>query len=186
VISINTDDDSPSARGPRPGRRPGGARPGRGARLLFIPLFLVGAAALFVTFINPLGKSLALEGWHAAPCVITASRLDGDRPAIEYLYEVGPKSYRSSRIALYPQAFSSRSAAAAVVARYPRGKAAECFVNPADPTDAVLSRDLIRDLVVLLPAGLLSLLVMTASFLAYFGLLRRLAAWLQLPGWSGD
>ena len=186
MISINLNEDPPRSGGPRRGRRASRGRPGRGAPLLFVPMFLAGAAVLVLGFVRPLKRSLALEDWRAVPCVIASSRLDRGRPAIEYLYQVGPKTYRSGRIALYPRAFSAPASARELVERYPAGKSTDCYVNPADPTDAVLSRDPVRDALVLAPAGLLALVVMVTSVLAGFGLFRRLAAWLQLPGFAGD
>jgi hypothetical protein len=68
------------------------------------------------------------------------------RVDIVYTYRVGKQQYRSSRYDFMGGSSSGYGSKQAAVDRYPRGKRTVCYVNPANPADAVLDRDYPDDL----------------------------------------
>ena len=125
--------------------------------LNFRPIVLLPAAFVlagiipfvFITLI-PSIKYLSIEKWSERPCKIEDSTIIEDRgrtknrvvysPQIRYRYESGGKSYLGEKIDLID---SSRPYVECqeLVAAYPAGKELKCWVNPADPSEAVLNKD---------------------------------------------
>jgi hypothetical protein len=63
-----------------------------------------------------------------------------------YRYVVEGRNYTSARYHFMTGSSSGHAGKAAVVAQLQPGKALECYVNPQDPTDAVLNRGFTPDL----------------------------------------
>jgi hypothetical protein len=138
-------------------RRSGGvtrrAKAGRGGRVagyLFCgAFFLIGLVVLYFITIRPVWNMLDARGWPTVPAVVTASQLhvnhdsDGStyRIDITFRYEVDGRSYSSDTYD-FMSFFSSsgRSGKQAIVDAHPVGKSVTAYVDPADPTRAVLSR----------------------------------------------
>jgi hypothetical protein len=59
---------------------------------------------------------------------------------ILYRYEVNGREYRSNRYSFMGGSSSGYDGKAEVVRQYPPGQRATCYVNPGNPTDAVLVR----------------------------------------------
>lgn len=93
--------------------------------------------------------------WARTPCLVLASSVKkrfwsstgGDShfnwiPIIKYQYEVAGKKYTSDKENLVSNVAQRRSEgeAMAFAARFPQGSTRTCFVNPADPQQAVLVR----------------------------------------------
>ena len=112
----------------------------------FLGLFcLVGiGVGTFLSFV-PIYRAIQSRSWRGAACEVISSRVvhgdDTSRPDIQYRYHVDDRPYTGTRynfllgsdnISDYPS----------VVARYPPGHRFECYVDPADPTQAVISREL--------------------------------------------
>ncbi len=109
-------------------------------------MFLAGGlgSAYFLTF-QPLWGMLRSRSWVETPCRIVSSELkhgdDSSRVAIVYTYSVAQKDYQSDRYCF--MVMSSNTAGAwknRVIADHPPGKQTKCFVNPNDPSDAVIER----------------------------------------------
>ena len=153
-------------------------------------LILGGGFMGVVIAVVPAMDVMSAEQWHEMPCVILSSEVkrlesiseyevEGRRQfsfgdikttlaAIEFEYEVEGRAYKSNRHSCEGLiGFSSRRLAENRVKRYPAGSEQVCYVNPANPAEAVLDRSL-PDSVVLGLMGL-GLLIMGLHFL-YGGL----------------
>lgn len=114
----------------------------------FLVFFLAGLAALWVTLVWPLHRSILAQSWIPVPCTILSSDVvtegDGDtyRVKIVYTYDVAGRRYQSDRYHFFSASSSGHAGKAAVVAKYPPGSKQSCFVDPDDPSQAVLMRGL--------------------------------------------
>ena len=122
---------------------------GRRFGYLFCGFFaLIGGVALFFTCLRPTAEIIAACHWLETPCTVVSSEVksySGNHGStysvnILYAYEVGGHEYRANRYHFMGGSSSGYAGKAVVVRRYPPGQKAVCFVNPRDPTDAVLER----------------------------------------------
>ncbi|HSN86301.1 MAG TPA: DUF3592 domain-containing protein [Thermoanaerobaculia bacterium] len=122
----------------------------KGCLLPFFGLFLaVGLGLSWFILAKPLMGLLAARSWTETTCVVQASRVeessdsDGStyKPVIDYTYTYNGGEYRSSRYQFVDFSSSGYQGKADVVARYPPGARTACYVNPEDPSEAVLMRD---------------------------------------------
>lgn len=116
---------------------------------VFCGLFLgVGSIFLYMLAIQPMLRINAARSWIATPCKILSSDLgvhrgdDSDTYSIDisYEYERDGEQYVSEQYAFQTMKSNSRKWRDRVVKSLPPGKETTCFVNPADPFDAVLER----------------------------------------------
>lgn len=116
------------------------------AVVLFLSVFcLVGIGiGTYLSFL-PINRAIQSRSWRAASCEVLSSRVvrndDTFRPDIQYRYFVDDRPYTGTRYNFTPGS-DNISDYQAVVARYPPGRQFECYVDPADPTQAVISREL--------------------------------------------
>jgi hypothetical protein len=118
---------------------------------VFCALFLVvGVGLFYALFLRPVGRVLEAQRWQETPCVILSSRVrthhgGNGRPTysveVLYSYVVNGVEYKSSRYSFTHWSSSGRESKVAAARRYQPGAQAVCYVNLADPTDAVLVRD---------------------------------------------
>lgn len=122
---------------------------GTGCVVAFFSLFLlVGLGILFVTTLRPAAQILEARSWRETPCRVVASQVrshEGDDSTtysvdILYAYERGGKEYRSNRYQFLGGSSGGYDGKAAIVSRLPPGTETLCWVNPHDPTEAVLVR----------------------------------------------
>lgn len=127
-----------------------------GARvyLSLIGLLLALAGGIFSWLMwRSFDRARHIDDWPVIPCAILESRIedrreDPDWPetmpqefrfSVLYQYDWNDETYESERYRLRGASWKSRpERAAALVERYPRGSVAECRVNPAAPSEAVL------------------------------------------------
>lgn len=121
-----------------------------GCMAAFFSVFLLaGLGFSYVVFVRPVAQVLAARNWRETPCVILSSRVrthsgsDGATYSVQVLYSyvIDGMEYRSSRYSFMGGSSSGYESKAAVVRRYAPGTCTVCYVNPADPTDAVLVRE---------------------------------------------
>lgn len=123
-----------------------------GCVVLFLLPFLIGGLVgfYFLTW-RPLARVLAARSWTEESCVVLESRVaesaDSDggstyKPEIVYSYSVGGVVRQSQRYEFSDVYSSGYDGKAEIVARYPPGLRTACYVNPADPREAVLNRGL--------------------------------------------
>ncbi|MEO6434136.1 MAG: DUF3592 domain-containing protein, partial [Tepidisphaeraceae bacterium] len=120
-------------------------RLGRGVGIAFFALFFIIGLAVFIPVaIVPALRLASAQNWPAVECTIVSSRVRekrGDdnstyRPDILYRYTFNGREYRSSRHSPYKLHGVKRASAAEVVRQYRAGRAATCYVNPANPAEA--------------------------------------------------
>jgi len=144
---------------PKPGNRPisdqAASSGGTGCLLLFFLLFfLIGSGFFYAFFVRPVLGILAAREWPEVPCTVLSSEVkshrsdDGTTYSIEisYSYEVAGREYQSRRYHFMGGSSSGYSGKRAVVDRHRPGSRTVCYVNPHDPTDAVLERGYTPDL----------------------------------------
>lgn len=127
---------------------------GRGCATLFFSVFLLfGLGFLYLMLLRPLLQIRAARDWVQTPCEIVSSKVGvhrGDSTTysidITYKYQVRGREYQSDRYYFRTGSSSGRSGKQAVVNRYPVGKKTVCYVDPDDPTEAVIQREFTADL----------------------------------------
>ncbi|MFZ5572470.1 MAG: DUF3592 domain-containing protein [Thermodesulfobacteriota bacterium] len=126
----------------------------------FLVFFAAGAALGYFVFLPAVIQSIDSEDWPATDCTIQSSRVrshdsdDGTTYSVDivYSYSYQGKAYRSSRYKFIGGSSGGYDSKAEVVRRYPPGSAAVCYVNPGNPAEAVLKRELgLEALLVLVP-----------------------------------
>lgn len=113
-------------------------------------LFIAVGGGLFIAIgVVPGARLLAARSWLETPCTIISSTVrshstDDDtsyRVDILFQYEIDAVPYRSNRYDFLNFGSSGYDSKREIVDRYPEGSSAVCFVDPDDPTRAVLVRD---------------------------------------------
>ena len=103
---------------------------------------------------RPVVRSLAAGRWSAVPCVVESARVQSHqehggevpltfyRTDVLYRYAVGGRTYHANCYCLTETQSPARGGRARIVAGYPVGGANVCYVDPADPWSATLTRHL--------------------------------------------
>lgn len=125
---------------------PGPSSGTRTAKLVGGIFALVGAGLLVFWFLPTLAKSMASARWVETPCTVISSRVkshsdsDGTTYSVDiyFRYAVAGKEFKSNRYSLFGGSSSGYEGKAEIVARYPAGRQAACFVNPDNPQEVVL------------------------------------------------
>lgn len=110
----------------------------------FLGLFVVvGSVTGFFMSAQPLYRVYVAQGWTPTACEVVSSRIvrgdDTARPDIVYRYTIGGRQYTANRYNFMPGT-TSDSTVPAVVAKHAPGTKFECYVDPADPSNAVINR----------------------------------------------
>ncbi len=156
--------------------------PGRVVGFLFgLPFLAAGLGFGWFMGGKPLVLALTSGGWPELPCVITSSEVesvsgsDGTtyKVDIEFRYEFEGRSYTGGSYDFSTASSSGRAGKQKVVDRFPVGAEAECFVNPDDPEQAVLSRDIPGIVFFALPFSSIFVLVGLGLSLASVGCLPK-------------
>lgn len=94
--------------------------------------------------------------WREVPCLIQKLRVEQHRlrskkgtgsttafsPQVEFEYEIDGQAHSGDRFWLGGTLFSTREEVAEMIAPFQGGAPTVCYVNPKDPKDAILSREL--------------------------------------------
>jgi uncharacterized protein DUF3592 len=120
----------------------------------FAVFLIVGLGTFHGFFVRPMAKIIDARGWMETPCVVVSSEVRSHRGDdsttysvdILYSYTVNGKEYKSNRYHFMGGSSSGYRGKAEIVNRHPPGARAVCYVNPRDPTDAVLRRGFTNDL----------------------------------------
>jgi hypothetical protein len=118
------------------------------ATLFFLVFFAAGA---FFTslLIRDVAQSARTYSWRKTECRIESSHVTEDRRSgdsspyqfeVEYNYSIGQRVYSSTRHTRAESRFADYNQAQRLVDRYPAGARSVCYVNPSNPTEAVLDR----------------------------------------------
>ena len=132
-------------------KRSGDAPPGCLA-LFFLIFAAAGGAILWFLLLRPMMKVAAAQSWPPVSCTVVDSRVDtssSDDGGSTYKAVVNASYRHEGREYKAPYDFSGNTYSsgydgkAEIVARYPVGAETTCYVNPADPAESVISRDLV-------------------------------------------
>lgn len=115
-----------------------------GFLIAFLGLFVViGCATGYFLSALPLYSAFRARSWTPTDCEVISSKVvHGDetsRADIVYRYTVGDRQYTANRYNFLPGS-NSDSTVPDVVARHPPGRRFECYVDPGDPSSAVINR----------------------------------------------
>jgi hypothetical protein len=127
---------------------------GEGGNLIMIPFFgvfgLAGFAVL-IFFVMPMWqKYFAAQAWEETVATVVWSQVrthdgdDGDTYSADifYKYQHAGREYKSNNVGLMGGSSSGRGSKQDKVSAHPRGKQITCFVNPDNPHDALLEREM--------------------------------------------
>jgi hypothetical protein len=152
-------------------------------KLVSLVLLLVGAAGTWFVLLRPVIGVVRSREWTASECLIVESGLtrnvssDHGRPAsqqavtqavtVRYRYEVDGKEHESNRYSFLDGIATSDSARKRrIVAKYPVGRTVTCYVDPRDPSSAVLNRSFTADMLLgLIPLAMLAAGVLTVGII---------------------
>lgn len=117
-------------------------------RLVGVIFLLVGSGVFVGLSALPLRGWFVAQDWPAVPCtilsseVLTHSSSDGTTYSIHirYAYEWEGTHYEGDTYNFFSGSSSGYERKQAVVDQYPAGETRECYLNPADPAEAVLNR----------------------------------------------
>lgn len=127
---------------------------GRKFLTVFFGIFLLmGGVCFYFLTIHPLWLIFDARRWQQTPCTVVSSEVRSHSGKsttysvnILYAYDVNGQQYRANRYHFLGGSSSGYDGKAAVVRLYPPGAKKVCYVNPADPTDAVLERGFTLDM----------------------------------------
>jgi len=131
-----------------------------GCGVAFFGIFLLFGLGFTAFFVWPAVRVIQARSWSEVPCEILESRVashageDGSTYSVEvlYRYRVDGREYTSDRYRFLGGSSSGYEGKARAVERIPSGTRTVCYVDPADPTEAVLVRRLTAEyLFVFLP-----------------------------------
>ncbi|MCX6902545.1 MAG: DUF3592 domain-containing protein [Verrucomicrobia bacterium] len=122
---------------------------GAGMAVVVGSVFLLsGSAFLYFGVGKPFLQSLRARSWTQTPCVVLSSGMFKGKAFhlyVLYAYEFNDRQYKSSCGQFGQTGSSDGRGKKAFVARYPAGHKAVCYVNPEDPSQAVLDRGMNRE-----------------------------------------
>ncbi len=137
-------------RSPGVTKRAGGSRAGKvGLGLFFLVFLVMGLGFAVFFFVLPGLKLLDAQDWPGVSATVLSSEVvenyssDGSTYKIDirFAYHVNGQRYTSDTYDFFSSMSSSGSKnKTAIVRRYPVGQTTTAYVNPSDPTVAVLSR----------------------------------------------
>jgi hypothetical protein len=134
---------------PLSSRRGNGQFPAGCLVLFFGLFFLVGCVVFYFVTVRPVMRSLASRSWSEATCTVLSSRVgehsdsDGSTYSVDvvYTYTFEGRAFQSDRYSFLGGSSSGRAGQEEIVARYPPGARVSCWIDPAHPEQAVLSRE---------------------------------------------
>jgi len=119
-----------------------------GLAALFAIFAVVGGVMLYPLGIRPIARTIAAESWVTTPCKVLRAEVrshDSDdgttySVCILYQYEFNGQTYKSDRYDFVGGSSSGYQGKARVVEQYEAAANPVCYVNPNDPSEAVLKR----------------------------------------------
>jgi hypothetical protein len=122
---------------------------GAGCLIAFFAVFaLIGSLSFVFAFLLPAISCVRAKNWVATPCRIASSTVatrgsGKDRyyyPDILYTYTANGQSYDATRFNFFKRTSKNPGTVQGWLNAYPAGSTVTCFVNPSDPSQAVLDR----------------------------------------------
>jgi len=148
---------------------------------LFASVFLFAGLALgYFLYLRPFMLSRAAQAWTQVPCRILYCELKSHSGksttynlAVTYTYQLNGQDYQSTRFDFTLGSDSDYNWWKAAFNRHHARQADVCFVNPANPAEAVLERDFNRNAMIWIFTGMFSLIGMGMMVPAVRGVIRR-------------
>jgi hypothetical protein len=112
--------------------------------MLWSAFLAAGLIMLWVQVLQPGIQILAATSWVQTPCTIVSSEVVGDKTysvAIKYDYDFAGQQYHGDRYSFFTTRTSGRSEKEKIVQSFPPGSQAVCSVNPGNPEESVLNRN---------------------------------------------
>jgi len=149
---------------------------GTGPVLIFGGIFfLVGLPLTYFLLYKPVTKVFEAKNWLALPCTVISSQVRSHRSDdsttysidILYRYTVRGESFTSNQYEFIGGSSSGYENKRRIVRNHPAGKQFTCYVNPANPAEAVIERELtLKNLL-----GIIGPILLIIAFcIFYFGL----------------
>jgi hypothetical protein len=122
---------------------------GKYAMAVFFSIFAIaGGAMLYPLGIRPIARTIDAGNWLPTPCKVLQAEVrshdsdDGTTYSVDILYEYkfNSRTYKCDRYAFLGGSSSGYEGKARVVEQYRTAANLVCFVNPRDPSEAVLKR----------------------------------------------
>ena len=128
----------------------GGAKNKYVAAAFFAIFGIVGLAIFYPLGIRPISKTIAAKSWVTTPCHVIRAEVrshdsdDGTTYSVHilYRYEFNGQRYKSDRYDFIGGSSSGYRGKARLAAQYEAMPNRTCFVNPDNPSEAVLKRGL--------------------------------------------
>jgi Protein of unknown function (DUF3592) len=136
---------------------------GPGCLIFFFGVFLLAGLGFSSFFLRGAWRAVEARSWTETPCTLLESAVrshsssDGGDTysiAVVYTYLAGGREQRSERYNFLGGSSSAHDSKAEWVTAHPAGTRTVCWVNPADPAEAVLDRGLSWEYLVVLIPGL--------------------------------
>jgi hypothetical protein len=140
-----------------PARSP---RPKKISRAVALLPILFGLAGFYFLFVQPIRLSKAAQNWKPVSATVLSTSIrthternsSGSRhgkriktsytPHVTYRYSLADKLYTNDRFAFLQTRYSNRYEAENILKDFPEGKMIPVYVNPENPTQAVIFRTL--------------------------------------------
>lgn len=122
---------------------------GRFGLAAFFSIFAIaGGVMLYFLSVKPIARTLAAESWAETPCRVLRAEVrdhdsdDGTTYSVHilYEYEFDGRTYKSDRYDFMGGSSSGYEGKARVVQAYASAERPVCYVNPQNPSEAVLKR----------------------------------------------
>jgi hypothetical protein len=160
-------------------QQPGSARPAGFILLLIGAMFVLVSMAVGYFALKKAAGFLEAKNWAHVPAVVEQSSLESHRGNkgstysinILYRYEINGRVYKSNRYGFFDVSSSSYGSKRAAVDENPPGKQLLVYVNPADPSQAVITTEVSTDAFII--GGMLALFLVV-GLLLFFGGIRLL------------
>jgi hypothetical protein len=109
---------------------------------------IVGGVTFYFLSIQPIASTIAAESWVETPCKVLRAEVRNHKSDksttysvyVLYEYELGGQTYKSDRYDFVGGSSSGYEGKARVVETYQSAERPVCYVNPANPSEAVLKR----------------------------------------------
>lgn len=158
------------------------SKKGRVFGFLFgIPFFAAGLLFCWIGAVQPILKVVSSGDWPQVRCEISRSDVESHSSSdgttysveIEFRYEYEGVSYNGGSYNFSDMSSSGSEGKRKITRQYPVGSEHRCWVNPSDPTEAVLSRDLPGIVYFIIPFTSIFMIVGLAVSLGSLGLLPK-------------
>lgn len=156
--------------------RAGGALAARVPVLFFGVFMFVGLLMFVILSVRPLSRILSARSWPTIQCTILSSEFRSYRGNhgntysvnILYSYTFNGRQYEANRYDFMGGSSSGYNGKRAIVSRFPPGSTTVCYVDPSDPTEAVMVRGFT-------PVMWIGLLPLAFFMLGLFGLVSAIS-----------